>query len=164
MVFGSWTSSDEAGSCCAWEKHNHKFLHDILDDFWTYLQSPFMDIVVGRILRWSSRILTSGVHTLYNPLCEYDRISLSWLGCIILQRWKNFADEIKAPNQLTPTLCNPTDCSPPGSSVHGNSPGKNTGVGSHSGWDNPLEEAWQPTPVFLPGESHGQRSLVGYSP
>ena len=24
--------------------------------------------------------------------------------------------------------------------------------------------AWQPTPVFFPGESHGQRSLVGYSP
>ena len=23
---------------------------------------------------------------------------------------------------------------------------------------------WQPTPVFLPGESHGQRSLAGYSP
>ena len=24
--------------------------------------------------------------------------------------------------------------------------------------------AWQPTPVFLPGESHGQRSLVSYCP
>ena len=24
--------------------------------------------------------------------------------------------------------------------------------------------AWPPTPVFLPGEFHGQRSLVGYSP
>ena len=24
--------------------------------------------------------------------------------------------------------------------------------------------AWQPTPVFLPGDFHGQRSLVGYSP
>ena len=24
--------------------------------------------------------------------------------------------------------------------------------------------AWQPTPVFLPGESHGQRRLAGYSP
>ena len=24
--------------------------------------------------------------------------------------------------------------------------------------------AWQPTSVFVPGESHGQRSLVGYSP
>ena len=23
---------------------------------------------------------------------------------------------------------------------------------------------WQPTPIFLPGKSHGQRSLVGYSP
>ena len=23
---------------------------------------------------------------------------------------------------------------------------------------------WQPTPVFLPGKSHGQRSLVGYCP
>ena len=30
------------------------------------------------------------------------------------------------------TLCNPMDCSPPGSSVHGDFPGKNTGVGSHS--------------------------------
>ena len=28
----------------------------------------------------------------------------------------------------------------------------------------PWRRAWQPTPVFLPGESHGQRSLVGYSP
>ena len=28
----------------------------------------------------------------------------------------------------------------------------------------PCKIEWQPTPVFLPGESHGQRSLVGYSP
>ena len=28
----------------------------------------------------------------------------------------------------------------------------------------PWRRAWQPTPIFLPGESHGQRSLVGYSP
>ena len=28
----------------------------------------------------------------------------------------------------------------------------------------PWRKKWQPTPVFLPGESHGQRSLVGYSP
>jgi len=28
----------------------------------------------------------------------------------------------------------------------------------------PWQRAWQPTPVFLPGESHGQRSLVGYCP
>ena len=28
----------------------------------------------------------------------------------------------------------------------------------------PWRREWQPTPVFLPGESHGQRSLGGYSP
>ena len=28
----------------------------------------------------------------------------------------------------------------------------------------PWRRKWQPTPVFLPGESHGQRSLAGYSP
>ena len=28
----------------------------------------------------------------------------------------------------------------------------------------PWSREWQPTSVFLPGESHGQRSLAGYSP
>ena len=28
----------------------------------------------------------------------------------------------------------------------------------------PWRRKWQLTPVFLPGESHGQRSLVGYGP
>ena len=28
----------------------------------------------------------------------------------------------------------------------------------------PWRKKWQPTPVFLPGEFHGQRSLAGYSP
>ena len=32
------------------------------------------------------------------------------------------------------------------------------------GWEDPLEKEWQPTPLFLPGESHGQRSPLGYSP
>ena len=31
------------------------------------------------------------------------------------------------------------------------------------GREDPRRRTWQPTPVFLPGESHGQRSLVGYS-
>ena len=77
--------------------------------------------------------------------------------------------------QLCLPLCNPTDCSPPGSS------GKNTGVGCHDHgifltqrsnpcllcllhWQAtslplvpPQRRWWQPTPVFLPGESQGQR-------
>ena len=38
-------------------------------------------------------------------------------------------------------------------------PGFNSWVGKIT-WGR----KWQPTPVFLPGESHGQRSLVGYNP
>ena len=34
--------------------------------------------------------------------------------------------------QSCPILCDPMVCSPPGFSVHGDSPGKNTGVGCHS--------------------------------
>ena len=30
--------------------------------------------------------------------------------------------------------------------------------------NTPWRREWQPTPVFLPGESLGQRSLAGYSP
>ena len=32
------------------------------------------------------------------------------------------------------------------------------------GWEDPLVKAMTPTPVFLPGKSHGQWSLVGYCP
>ena len=77
-------------------------------------------------------------------------------------------------------LCDTVDCSPPGSSVHGifqtrilhraaisysrgsSWPRDQTQIFCISciGW----RREWQPTPVFLPGESHGQRSLAGYSP
>ena len=32
------------------------------------------------------------------------------------------------------------------------------------GGEDPQEEDRQPTPVFFPGESHGQRTLTGYNP
>ena len=39
---------------------------------------------------------------------------------------------------------------------------------AHPNYDEVLPNAWRkqwhPTPVFLPGEFHGRRSLVGYSP
>ena len=52
------------------------------------------------------------------------------------------------------------------------SPGQNTGVGSSSLLQGifPTQESntylrqWHPTPVLLPGKSHGWRSLVGCSP
>ena len=51
-----------------------------------------------------------------------------------------------------------------GSSV-GKEPTFNAGDQVRSlGREGPLRRKWQPTPVSLPGESHGQRSLVGYRP
>ena len=32
------------------------------------------------------------------------------------------------------------------------------------GWEDPLEKDMATSPVFLPGESHEQRNLAGYSP
>ena len=32
------------------------------------------------------------------------------------------------------------------------------------GWEDPWCRKWQHTSVFLPGKSHGQRSLADYSP
>ena len=90
--------------------------------------------------------------------------------------------------------CDPRDCSLPGSSVHGVFLGKNSGVGCHfllqgiflTQGSSPHFPHWQADslppatreagasvcgriishclPVFLARESHGQKSLVGYSP
>ena len=37
-------------------------------------------------------------------------------------------------------------------------------MGSIPGLEDRMEQEWQPTPVFLPGKSREQRSLVDYSP
>ena len=56
--------------------------------------------------------------------------------------------------QWCPTLCNPMDCSSLGSSVHGDSPGKNTGVGCHS-----LLHRIFPTQGLNPGFPHCRQIL-----
>ena len=48
-------------------------------------------------------------------------------------------------------------------------PPANAGDARDVGWipwvgKIPWRRKWQPTPLFLPGELHGQRSLEGYSP
>ena len=52
-------------------------------------------------------------------------------------------------------------CFPGG--ANGKEPSKEMQVQS-LGQEDPWRRKWQPTPVFLPGESHGQKNLVGYSP
>ena len=90
--------------------------------------------------------------------------------------------------QLCPNLSDPMDCSLPGSSIHGifqarvlewgaiafrvsfiaqlvkNLPAMQETQVQSLGQEIPWKRRWQPTPVFLSGEPHGQRSLVGCSP
>ena len=63
------------------------------------------------------------------------------------------------------TLCNPTDCSQPGSSIHGNSPGKNTGVGCHAcseiGGSSQLRDRWVGQVDYLLSEPSGNPENSG---
>ena len=56
------------------------------------------------------------------------------------------------------TLCNPMDCSLPDTSVHGDSPGKNTGVDCHA-----LLQGIFPTQGSSPGLLHGRQILYRLS-
>ena len=48
----------------------------------------------------------------------------------------------------------------PGGSVVKNLPAMLETWVPSPGWEDPQRRKWQPTPVFLSGESHGQRSLA----
>ena len=61
-------------------------------------------------------------------------------------------------SQSRPTLCDPMDCSPPGFSAHGDSPGKNIGVGCHA-----LLQAVFPTQGLKPGLPHCRQILYHLS-
>ena len=65
-----------------------------------------------------------------------------------------FHDSMCLVAQSCLTLCDPMDCSPAGSSVHGNSPGKNTGVGCHAFLQEIL-----PTQGWNPGLPYCRRIL-----
>ena len=52
----------------------------------------------------------------------------------------------------------------PGVSVGKESPAMQETWVQSLGREDPWRREWQPTPVFLPGEFHGQKSLVSYSP
>ena len=89
------------------------------------------------------------------------------VGCHFLLQCRKVKSESEVA-QSCPTLHNPMDCSLRGSSVHGIFQARvlewGAGdTGSIPGLKDPLEkEMVTHSPVFLPGKSHGQRSLTGY--
>ena len=115
------------------------------------------------------------------------------MGCHFLLQCIKVKSESEVA-QLCPILRDPMDCSLPGSSIHGIFQARVLEwgaiavtvllIGSRDWWLSseestcqcrrqafspwvgkiPWRRKWQPTPVFLSEESHGQRSLAGYSP
>ena len=69
--------------------------------------------------------------------------------------------------QSCPTLCDPRDGSPPGSPVPGILQARTrewVAISFSNTGQLATRRQWHPTPVLLPGKSHGWRSLVGCSP
>ena len=103
------------------------------------------------------------------------------MGCHFLQFMKGKNESEVSQSCLT--LSNTMDCSPPGSSIHGifqarvlewgaiafsNIRGESSinkyGFLFYIIFSFLWRRQWHPTPVRLPGKSHGRRSLVGCSP
>ena len=106
------------------------------------------------------------------------------VGCHFLLQCTKVKSESEVAQSCT-TLSDPMDCSPPGSSVHGIFQARVLEWGAIAFSVLPMHRGlfkmylyiskhlkifiyfwlqWNPTPVLLPGKSHGRRSLVGCSP
>ena len=74
-------------------------------------------------------VVSSAVLSLF---LTFERALACGLLCKFHERFLSCPSSLCLVIQSCPILCDPLDCSPPGSSVHGDSPGKGTGVGCHA--------------------------------
>ena len=93
------------------------------------------------VLHWLESSLPTHSHSEFhfflkspNPLILQFNLVINYLDKCIFPESYNMATirclaVLCSVTQLCPTLCNHMNCSPPSSSVHGESPGKNSGVG-----------------------------------
>ena len=95
--------------CCSWTNWGNSLVVQRLR-LWTFTAKGW-----GAVSDWGTKIPRA---TRHSQKLKNKKIKKQ-LCCVCLV------------TQSCPTLW-PVDCSPPGSSVHGDSPGKNTGVGSHA--------------------------------
>ena len=97
-------------------------------------------------------------NSLLKFLLSLSILLLSSVSIFMIIAFNSLLDKLCLVAQLCPTLCDPMDCSPPGSSVHGDSSGKNTGVGFHT-----LLQGIFPTQALNPGLPHCRQILYRLS-
>ena len=114
-------------------------------------------ILQARILAWVAMLSSRGIFpTQGSNLCLLWLLTCRWI-LYLLNHWGSpfcVCAVLCFVAQSCPTLCDPMDCSLSGSSVHGDSPGKNTGVGCHA-----LLQGIFPTQGSNPGLSHCRQIL-----
>ena len=97
--------------------------------------------------------------TLYTVSLEWILFLLSELTSLMPSRIENF---YLSKHKRIPILFKRVYLPPIGSSLMAqivkNLPAMRETWVQSPGWEDPLEREWLPTPVFLPGEFHGQRS------
>ena len=122
-----------------------KALLKFLNDHFPLRSLPWRDFLLHFLFLFL--IFSTTLFTVYNVIiyCAFvDPFSVSPVLCLV--------------TQSCPTLCDPMDHSPPGSSVHGDSPGKTTGVGCHA-----LLQGLFPTQGLNPGPLHCRQILYHLS-
>ena len=108
--------------------------------------SPFMAVHGWHRFWFSDTLLCFYKCSENHPLVF--RVSV-WYRCLLVSDFLQSSCAVCLAAQLCPILCDPRDCSPSGSSVHGDSPGKNMGVGCHA-----LLQGIFPTQGLNPGLPH----------
>ena len=136
------------------------------------IQSPYVALLLILLLTWVFSISKSRLCSKLGPSVNIYRVFAIWKVSLI-KRWTEWVPNVfveahhhhhKANQSLYPS---DRGCS-------GGAMGKGFTRNAKTqkkrvqflGREDPWRRAWQPTPVFLPGESHGQgqRSLEGYNP
>ena len=82
--------------------------------------------------RCSCPSLSTGVCSNSRPLSQSCHPTISSSASPFSSCPQHSQHQLCLVTQWCPALCNPMDCNKPGSSAHGDSPGKNTGVGCHA--------------------------------
>ena len=115
------------------------------EKFYTVIWILFY-IFISIYTQYRTQIYINSLHAPQLPPAPMTKLNSQSCFCMYLDTCLGFPGDSLVKN-------------PPANAGDSRDAGSIPGSGTSS-W----RRAWQPTPVFLPGESHGQKNLVGYSP
>ena len=162
ILFPKKGNVKECSNCCtiALISHTSKVMPSIFQArLQQFINREFPDIKVGFRKGRKNRDQIANIHWITRKARELQKISISALMTTpkplygSQQTMGNSSRDFLDGSDGKVSVCNAGD------HLQHRRPGLDPWVGKI-----PWRRKWQPTPVFLPGKCHGQRSLAGYSP